>query len=243
MVTYTMDYTNMSATDAQNYNIPANSPKKFDWKICVDDKTIYYKYFNYSYQGTPYFYEYKLTNIGPASPINPPTNFSGDSYNVLLDEMQEKGQLMSCYRLAAAADKDKCVALVALDLKSTKLCEQAGDRKDRCLVSVVALTLDPTICSNVNDAGYRDDCYTELAGGKKDSSFCSNIIDAAKKDYCMNISNPNFGNNTINESNMPPTTENNTELENATITEIERQILQALENADKNNTNTTNTSQ
>jgi putative hemolysin len=87
--------------------------------------------------------------------------------------------------VSSAEERERCIATKALDLTNTRLCELSGTRRDRCLVSIVALKLNESICTQIRDLSFKDDCYIEMAGGKKDAGYCANILDASKKEFCL----------------------------------------------------------
>ncbi len=192
-ISYLIDYTNMTVDEANRFGISPSSPKQFDWRMCINNETgeVYSKYFNYSYLGREHEWGYKLLELewNTNRQIVPPENITEGTYDVLLEESRWKNELQDCYS-GSEEDKDRCIATIALQLKMKSICYLAGERRDRCLVSIVPLTLDETICTAVTDPGYRDDCYIEMAGGTKNNSYCSWITDPSKAEFCMNVSQP-----------------------------------------------------
>jgi putative hemolysin len=190
-VSYVTDLTNITAGESIRFGISLTSPKVFSWNMCIDNKTgiAYTKHFNYSYVGRQHSWDFELIDYEwyTTRQVIPPENITEGAYDVLLEESEWKNQLQGCYS-GEEDEKDRCVALLALQLKMKSLCDLAGERRDRCLVSVVPLTLDESICSEITDAGYRDDCYIEMAGGTKNSSYCSYITNSSKIELCMNVS-------------------------------------------------------
>ncbi|MFH1221888.1 MAG: hypothetical protein V1492_02260 [Candidatus Micrarchaeota archaeon] len=174
MVTYEIDYSYMTVDQAGEFGITPTSPKHFYWKICADSKLVYYKYFNYTYNGLPNDWEFKLVQFGPQDDINPPQNLSEDSYQLLIEEMQNKGAFTNCFR-QLGDDKDHCVAISALNLLEPRVCALAGGRTDRCYMSLMPLLLNESICTLIQDANFKDDCYIELAGGKRTGATAARL--------------------------------------------------------------------
>ncbi len=190
-ISYVTDLTNLTVGEAARFSISPTSPKVFSWNMCIDDKTgiAYSKHFNYSYRGKQYYWDFELIDYEwyTNKQITPPENLTEGAYDVLLEESEWKNELQRCYS-GDEEDKDRCISLVALQLKMKSICDLAGERRDRCLVSIVALTLDESICMDISDAGYKDDCYIEMAGGTKNSTYCSMIANSSKVELCMNVS-------------------------------------------------------
>lgn len=189
MVSYAIDYSNMTITEAEKYGITSDAPKHFEWKVCVDNQTrmVYYKYFDYVYSGVPYYWEFKLSQLGSPEAITAPAGLSDAGYPLLVDEMQHKAELVNCFRLTGD-DKDKCVAGIALNLVNKNLCEAAGARRDRCLVSITPFLKDASVCTSIQDSSFKEDCYIEMAGATKNSSYCGQVTTPAKLELCMNAS-------------------------------------------------------
>ncbi|MEM2908687.1 MAG: DUF333 domain-containing protein [Candidatus Bilamarchaeaceae archaeon] len=187
MVEYTIDYANVTAAEASRLGIilSPTHPKHFEWKVCADDRMVYYKYFNYTYLGKPTEFEIKITTYGSPSEIVPPEDLSKGAYDLLLEENERRSELIGCFE---GEERDRCVAMIALNLMNARLCEYAGERRDRCLVSIVPFRLDEGICDKIVDQSFKDDCYIELAGGKKNSTYCARIANSSKIEFCMNVS-------------------------------------------------------
>ncbi len=192
-ISYVVDLSNVTMGEIERFNIMVNAPKVFSWNLCIDNRTgiAYSKHFNYSYQGKQYYYDFELLDYEwyTNREIIPPEEITEGVYEVLLEESEWKSQLQNCY-IGAESERDRCISMIALQLKMKSLCELAGERRDRCLVSIVPLTLDESICAGITDPDYKDDCYTEMAGGTKNDSYCSMVVNATKAEFCMNISQP-----------------------------------------------------
>ena len=195
-ISYVTDLRNLTMGEAERFGIPLNAPKVFSWNLCIDNNTgiAYSKHFNYSYQGKQYYSDFELLDYEwyTNKKVVPPENITEGAYDVLLEESEWKSQLQGCY-IGAESEKDRCISMIALQLKIKSLCDLAGERKDRCLVSVVPFILDESVCTEITDSAYKDDCYTEMAGGTKNDSYCSMIVNATKVEFCMNISQPENG--------------------------------------------------
>lgn len=251
-VSYVIDYTEMTVSEATRYGISLSAPRFFEFSFCVDNATdlAYRKYFNYTYQGM--FHEWSFELLGadwsPAEEITPPENLTEGAYDLLLEEKGWQAQLQNCLSYTGES-RDECMHELALTLKNKKICEMAGERRDWCLVTVVGLTADETICPTIVNASFKDDCYIEVAGNKKDSSYCSMIVDSEKAEYCMNVSQvveepePELPeelppvNETMEEETTPP--ENETEEENGVDVQ---ELLEYVEHYGENETNETESS-
>ncbi len=192
-IRYTIDYTTMLISDANRYGIPTSSPKKFDFVICVDAETglAYTKHFTYSYGGSEHEWGFVLIEAdwNPAQEIVPPEELAKGAYDALLEEKQWIAKYQACDAWSGE-QKDNCVSDIALTLKSKKVCTLAGVWEDRCLLTVSSLTGDETICPDISDAGYKDDCYIEVAHYKQDNSYCSNIANSSKVEICNDAARP-----------------------------------------------------
>ncbi len=186
-VGYTLDLSNISLTEAARFSIGSNSPKVFDWTICVDNEsgTLYEKSFTYKIGNVTHTYSYKLGYLKAGGVVKIPQNLSGDAADLLFKERKQQVRLVDCYVNKEGDDQDKCIADMAIDYRRKDLCELTGPRKDRCLVSLVPLIKDQSICNQVVDLSFKDDCYVELAGAYKNDSYCQNIQNLSKTDSCM----------------------------------------------------------
>lgn len=230
MVNYVIDYREMSITEAEKYGISPSSPKYFEWQICADDEKAYYKYFTYTYGGNLHEWEYMLYELDDAEAIEPPVELEQGAYTVLVEQMEKKGELTNCLNNEKGAERERCVANVALDIYSEELCEVAGERRDRCLISLMPFLLDEAICEKIVDESFADDCYIEMAGGKKDDSYCDNIMDESKIEMCMNVSREDYGADYEPEEEMNETAINETETnESAETSRIIEEIFERIE--------------
>lgn len=197
VVRYTLNFTNLSLDEAARFGIGSNSPRLFSWSMCIDNQTgvPYEKAFNYTFNGTLHAYVYRLVSFRESAPeIVPPPNISLGQTNGILGklykEREQQIKLASCHTDLQGEDRERCIANIALSLGRKDLCELAGSRRDRCLVSLIPDTKDATICPAIKDSGFKDDCYIELAGAYKDGSYCGSVVDAAKKQACLDAAKP-----------------------------------------------------
>ncbi|GEM_PF-890930 len=191
-ISYTMDFTNMTISEANAYGISPGAPKYFEWSLCVDNSSglSYSKHFNYSFQGKGHTWDFVLlaADWNPKEDIVPPENLTERlAYDILLEEMEWQNEFRVCYQ-KTGDEKDKCFSDIALQLKMKSICELAGGRRDQCFVRLVPLTGDDSICNIITNPSFKEDCYIELAGLKKDNSYCSMIANITKQEFCMNIS-------------------------------------------------------
>lgn len=195
-ISYSLNLTNITLDEAARFGIGTGSPRVFDWTMCVDNATgiPYEKEFSYTFNGTLHTYQYRIAGYkDSATPLDVPNITLGETNGILgklYKEREQQIKLASCYTDLQGEDRERCIAVIALDLERKDLCELSGARKDRCLVSIVPLTMDASICPSVGDLSFRDDCYLELGGALKDPSYCGYISDASKKETCMGVSEP-----------------------------------------------------
>ena len=154
-----------------------------------------------------------------------PENVSTGAVAELRKEREQSVKLARCFTEDEGEEREKCVSLLALGLKNDELCSLAGTRMDRCLVSLVPVLEDESLCTKITDAGYKDDCYIELAGAFKDESYCSNVMNASKSDMCKDAATP-----------PPPKNESEDDFE----MDIDS-FMDLVENTDSNETTSENT--
>ena len=193
-VAYRLDYRTVTLAEAARFGIGATSPKIFDYTMCIDNETgnILQKRFNYTDGGMEHVKEYLVTAFEPgnAGEIEIPENLTADIIEDFREEQEKSINVRLCIVEKEGEERDKCISDLAVRSRDIELCRLAGERTDRCMVSLVPLLKDETICLDIADSGYKDDCYTELAGISKDQSYCNNIQNASKVEYCQQISVP-----------------------------------------------------
>jgi hypothetical protein len=159
----------------------------------------------------------KITTVrsfsNTSAAIEPPANMSGDAVAVFRKEREQQVKLATCHTDKSGEEREGCVAAIALNLRRKDICELAGSRRDRCLVSIVPLTKDQTICTAIADASFKDDCYIELAGAYKDSSYCGNIKNASKVQDCQDAAKPRQPANGANETDGGNSTTSGVDIE------------------------------
>ncbi len=190
---YRLDFSSLTLQEAALFGISSDSPKIFDFEMCVSNNTGYLhtKKFNYSWQGAEHDSEIELISFKTAAPdISPPENVSPGAVAELRKEREQSIKLAKCFTDKEGEEREKCISLLALGMKNDDLCSLAGARKDRCLVSLVPVLEDANICPKITDAGYKDDCYIELAGAFKNNSYCSNVMNTSKSSICENAATP-----------------------------------------------------
>jgi hypothetical protein len=190
-IIYSIDFTNISLSDAARFGISSSTPKQFDWRMCIDNQTgmIYEKYFNYTLDGMVHTYEIKAATFskGTASVILP--NETADSITTILtNERVQYAKLAGCYNEYQDAERDDCISDLAITLERKDICLLADGKTEMCLMSLVPMTKDQAICDLITNSNYVDDCYIELAGAYKNSSYCDAIVNTTKIEQCYNIS-------------------------------------------------------
>ncbi|VVC02730.1 Uncharacterised protein [Candidatus Bilamarchaeum dharawalense] len=186
-ISYQIDYSNISLDDAARFGIGSDAPKKFNWKMCIDNQTgwIYSKYFDYKENGTTHTYEYQLVSFkkGEAA-IVAPAELVDSVISILYQEREQYSKLAKCYTDKQGDDRERCITTMAITLKRKDLCDLTGQRRDTCLIALVPITKDEDICKLIVSQSVKDDCYIELAGAYKNSSYCSQMQNSSKLDQC-----------------------------------------------------------
>jgi hypothetical protein len=190
---YALDFSSLTLSEAALFGISSDSPKNFDFEMCVNNNTgyLYSKKFNYSWQGQDHESQIKLESFTTSAPdIEAPENVSTGAVAELKKEREQSVKLAKCFTDSEGEEREKCISLLALGLKNEELCSLAGNRKDRCLVSLIPILKDEAICPKVTDAGYKDDCYIELAWAFKDEAYCAYVMNASKSGICEQAATP-----------------------------------------------------
>ena len=235
---FAIDYSNITIQEMSRFGIAQGSPTYFEGKECINNETgVIYEYsFNYTFQKKVHESGFLLNGIDFSykTPVTPP-ELAGDAISTMYDEGSYKRDLMACY-LKSNEDKEKCIAVLAQELKSKELCEYAGTRRDRCLVSLIPVSGDSAICQTILTPEFKDDCYIEMAGFSKNESWCGQVQDSTKNKFCLNVSQP-----------APPALPNeNTTVEEPAANNTEplpkevQEIFNSLDNSTKVSTNVTN---
>jgi hypothetical protein len=194
-INYVLDFTNITLGEAAQFSMGSNSPKVFDYSMCINNNTgyIHQKTFNYSVDGIQHDYTFNLVSFQSFAPeIELTKNISDGAILQLRHEREQSIVLAKCFTEKQNGERDKCISTLALVLKRDDLCSLAGERKDRCLVSIVPLTKDDTICEKIVDPNFKDDCYIELGGALKDETYCNMIVDPEKVETCKGIATPSI---------------------------------------------------
>jgi hypothetical protein len=192
-LTYRLDFSGVTLSEAALFGIGSNSPKVFDFEMCVNNETgqLHKKKFNYSWQETEYVSEIVLVSFESSAPdIELPLNVGPGAVAELRKEREQAVKLAKCFTDNEGEEREKCISVLALQLKDRELCYIAGARKDRCIVSLVPMLEDETLCPLITDASFKDDCYIELAGALKNSTYCSMVANQSKMELCQNASAP-----------------------------------------------------
>lgn len=192
-ITYTIDFSGISLQEAALFNIGSSSPRVFNFNVCINNETGYMhdRTLTYEYQDREHTSIFELGSLQTSAPdIEDPENVTTGAIIVFKKEREQYIKLAGCYTEYEGEERNRCISTLALSLKRPDLCELAGERKDRCMVSIVPLTADESICDMVSDQGYRDDCYIEIAGAKKDESYCSRLVNQSKMELCQEAATP-----------------------------------------------------
>lgn len=185
---YRFDFRNMSVYEAARFNIGPNTPERFNYTMCVENSTgnILHKEAEYLSDGkiNRNMFDLIEADWDTGKELVIPRDLDDDAIWLLAES--NRHDISTCYR-KEEEEKNRCIAVAALTLKDAKLCDLAGERKDRCLVSLVPLTKDGTICEEINDPEFKDDCYIEMGGATGEEQYCAMIDDWEKKEFCMNV--------------------------------------------------------
>jgi hypothetical protein len=209
LVTYKIDYSNISAQDAYLLGIGPNSPKEYNLTRCIGaesgfpfETTLKYAEGNISHAKTS---TVSLFEKGaPQIPEVPEPG--GYAIRDFRNDREQQVRLTGCFIGKQGAEREKCIADVALSLSRKDICELDGARRDQCLVSIVPLTKDETICGAIASESYKDDCFIELAGANKNASYCANVKNGSKAAFCQEVSAPRPPQNGT-EGGLPETVE------------------------------------
>ena len=193
LVSYVIDFRNMSATDAESFGLSSNSPMVMNLSNCIDPKTglTYRSTLDYTdSNGTSYGSTISVLYFKQGTvPISPPNGTYGNAIGIFSDELTAQATLSDCQsQYTNKSQMDMCVAEQAVELERKDLCNLIPDRRDQCLVSLIPLTKDVSICPTINDPSFKDDCYIELAGAYKNNSYCVQVLNASKMPECQNAS-------------------------------------------------------
>ncbi len=192
-ISYVIDFSNITLGEAAQFSMGSNSPKLFDYSMCINNNTgyVHQKTFNYSVGEMMHDYAFELISFQSSAPeIEMTKNISEGAVLQLRHEREQTIKLAKCFTEKQGSERDKCISTLALELERDDLCPLAGERVDRCLVSIVPLTKDDTICDRVVDPNFKDDCYIELGGALKNETYCDMIVDLEKIETCKGISTP-----------------------------------------------------
>lgn len=215
-VVYVIDYSNVTVDEAARYGIGTQSPKRYSLYRCMDAESglAYETGLSYTDKGIEHV---KVTAVSAfrkdASAITPPSDLTGDAVGTFRKEREQQVKLATCHTDKQGEERDKCISDIAFGLKRKDICELAGSKRDTCLLSVVSLTKDSTICQAISDSATRDSCYIELAGAYKDASYCAKVMDATKAQACQDAAKETAkptteGNETASTGNSTSTTGN-----------------------------------
>lgn len=195
LVSYALDFSNMTVDEASRFGVGMNTPRAFSWRMCIDNSTgyVWERSFNYTAAGSQHGYTSTMLSFspGPAAIAPPPENLTGDVVDILLEEKEQQIRLANCYLSKQGDELDRCIASIALDIRMKGLCDYAGGRRDRCLVSLVPVTKDEGLCKAIESVSYRDDCLIELAGAFRNSTWCSSLQNASKTEFCLGVASRN----------------------------------------------------
>ncbi len=201
-VEYQLDFSDITLEQAARFRISSNSPKLFNWTMCINNETgeIREKYFEYEYQGMINTYRYQLVKFSDPVQITVPENITTGAIVELRNEREQSVRIASCFADKTGSERNKCISDRALILQKPEICDLAGERRDQCLVSIIPKTNDEEICKIVLDPSFKEDCYIELAGKNKNESYCDMVSD--KKDFCIEVANRNESNNNMPDINI-----------------------------------------
>jgi len=203
-VAYSIDYSNATVDDAARFGIGMQSPKQYNLTRCIGENGM-------AYETTLAYADRNMTHVKittvsafgkDGAQISPPEDLSGNPVKVFSMEREQQVVLARCHTDMTGEAREECVADVALSMKRKDICELAGTRRDRCMVSIVPLTKDTAICSAIADASFKDDCFIELAGAYKNSTYCANLLNSSKMEFCQNAAKPSVQNATKGNSSI-----------------------------------------
>lgn len=81
-----------------------------------------------------------------------------------------------------------CIASIAVAKKDIIICEKlSNNRIGQCQNKVAMETLDFTICNQIKDLRWRDNCFNEKAYNENDIIVCEEINSTSKKEDCFTL--------------------------------------------------------
>lgn len=235
---YQFDFNNMSVYEASRFGIGTYTPKEFFWTMCADKTTgeIYEKSVEYTQNGVEYRNSFKLVSSewGTSKTIVAPENLTKGAVDILIEEKTQQTNIVGCYLEQDVEDQERCLAVIALNIRNKDICGLTEERKDRCLVSIVPLTKDESICLEIEDKEFKDDCYIEMTGATGNKSYCEKIVNSSKNEFCMNLTVTESGSDTGVEGSEEEFVHDDSDIEEFVMNIYEREM-----NENKNQTNVT----
>ena len=202
-IQYTIDYSNLSLDEAARFGISSNSPRIFMLSACINNDTGMVRESTLEYMDNNGVMHSRVMTVASLSVSVPEVSapeVNGDAVEVLRNEREQQVKLVACHTDMEDAERDDCVADLSLILKRKDLCDIAGSLRDICLVRLVPMTKDESICTAITSPSFQDDCYIELAGAFKNSTYCGSIQNQTKIEHCEEISVPK--NETLSNGEM-----------------------------------------
>jgi hypothetical protein len=193
-IEYVLDFSNATIDEGARFGIGSSSPKKFEYKICIDENTnqTRSREFNYTLPQDQsfHYFKYSLQNSTMAEPqIQTPQEIGngGETLRLLYEEKTVQGEITKCLIKKTTQEKESCLNKKAIDMRMPLLCELAIEKRDQCLLSTIPVLALESSCQAIANVSIKEDCYIEMSGATRDQSYCQRINSSEKKTQCMQI--------------------------------------------------------
>ncbi len=186
-ISYIRDYSVLTGSDKAKLGI-TGGPQKYEETWCITGDEVIEKTVKTTVQGQEVTAYFKLVNANynyNGKIEFPKTNYEG-AESLLLSLVNKEQTFENCFM---TRDSDSCFFELAIRQIDIGYCAAAGNKSGSCYMNFAIAQNNSAICENINDKGYYEDCYIEMAGFNKDPGFCGKVENTTKKQMCLNASN------------------------------------------------------
>lgn len=230
---YVLDFSNATINDGARFGIGLNSPKKFEYKICIDKNTnqTRMKEFNYTLPQDQSFHYFKYTlknSTFADSQIQLPQEIGsgGEAQRLLYQEKTVQAEITKCLIMKTNQEKDSCLNKKAIEMRMPLLCELSIERKDRCLISTIPVLALESSCQKIENVSILEDCYIEMSGATNNQEYCQRINSSEKRAQCMQIYEVATNRTQVQNQTMPTnSTSTNQTAQNTTVDPVAQRIF------------------
>ena len=231
-IEYALDFSNATINDGARFGIGASSPKKFEYKICIDENTNQTKTreFNYTLPQDQsfHYFKYTLQNSTLTEPqiqIPQEVGNGGETLRLLYEEKTVQGEITKCLIKKTTQEKESCLNKKAIEMRMPLLCEIAIEKRDQCLLSTIPVLALESSCQAIANTSTKEDCYIEMSGATKNIEYCQKINSTQKKTQCVKtyeMATNTTQNQTANRSST------NQSAQNTTVDPIAQRIFEQI---------------